>query len=237
VVIGGATVVTDGAAEAVDPMLAAAQDVIPRTIFRTGSRTEGALTDPSGVSFRSSVSSSADGQQIVSDSEVEVSSAVRSPMSKQLREHEVLARRLAGDWRQVVILERLARGGGGARWFFATSLETLEQVFDLFRGGSSVSFYFSRYLHVRVDQEESRQDIFDEVIQYGEVVLGYPSRDDLEFEMVIISGPSELTESLMHHPEGALAIWGQWPPRENDGHDVITIDLVDADGVLRSHPH
>jgi hypothetical protein len=37
---------------------------VPGTIFRTGSRTDGALTDPSGVSFRSSVSSSADGQQI-----------------------------------------------------------------------------------------------------------------------------------------------------------------------------
>ena len=158
-------------------------------------------------------------------------------MAKQLGKHEALARRLAGDWRQVVILERLARGGGRARWFFATSLATLEQVFDLFRGGSSVSFYFSGCLHVQVDQEERRQDIFDEVTQYGEVVLGYPSRDDPEFEMAIISGPSELTESLMHHPEGALAIWGQWPPRENDGHDVITIDLVDADGVQRPHPH
>jgi hypothetical protein len=158
-------------------------------------------------------------------------------MAKQLGKHEALARRVAGDWRQVVILERLARGGGRARWFFATSLATLEQVFDLFCGGSSVSFYFSGCLHVQVDQEERRQDIFDEVTQYGEVVLGYPSRDDPEFEMAIISGPSELTESLMHHPEGALAIWGQWPPRENDGHDVITIDLVDADGVQRPHPH
>ena len=37
---------------------------VPAVIFRTGSRTDGALTDPSGVSFRSSVSSSADGQQI-----------------------------------------------------------------------------------------------------------------------------------------------------------------------------
>jgi hypothetical protein len=158
-------------------------------------------------------------------------------MSKQLREHEVLARRLAGDWRQVVILERLARAGGAARWFFGTSLATLDQVFDLLRGGSSVSFYFSRCLHVQTDHEQSRQDMFDEVTQYGEVVLGYPSRDNPEFDMAIISGPSELTEFLMHHPEGALAVWGQWPPRGNDGHDVITIDLVDADGVRRSHPH
>jgi hypothetical protein len=42
----------------------AAEDDIPQLIFRTGSRTDNALTDPGGVSFRSSVSSSADGQQI-----------------------------------------------------------------------------------------------------------------------------------------------------------------------------
>jgi hypothetical protein len=158
-------------------------------------------------------------------------------MSKQLREHEALAQRLAGEWRQVVILERLARAGGAARWFFVTSLVTLDQIFDLLRGGSSVSFYFSRYLHVQADQDESRQDMFDEVTQYSEVVLGYPSQDDPEFEMAIISGPSGLAESLMHHPEGALAVWSQWPPRENNGLDVITVDLVDADGVLRPHPH
>jgi hypothetical protein len=34
-----------------------------RYIFRTGSQTENALTDPSGVSFRDSVSSSSDGSQ------------------------------------------------------------------------------------------------------------------------------------------------------------------------------
>src|SRR6266700_498516 len=41
-----------------------ARENVPGVIFRTGSRTDGALTDPFGVSFRSSVSSSADGQQI-----------------------------------------------------------------------------------------------------------------------------------------------------------------------------
>jgi hypothetical protein len=36
------------------------------TLFRTGSQTDNALTDPSGVSFRSSVSSSADQGQVFS---------------------------------------------------------------------------------------------------------------------------------------------------------------------------
>jgi len=41
-----------------------AEDDIPHVIFRTGSRTPNALTDPTGVSFRSSVSSSADRVQV-----------------------------------------------------------------------------------------------------------------------------------------------------------------------------
>ena len=161
-----------------------------------------------------------------------------SPMSQQLRDYRPLASRLAAEWRQVIVLERLARGAGAARWFFATNISALEHIFDLFRGGSSVSFYFSsRHLHVEADNEDSRQDMFDEVTKYGEVVLGYPSPDSPELEIAIISGPSELAEFLMLHPEGSLAVWGQWPPRENDGKDAITVDLVDADGILRAHPH
>lgn len=160
-----------------------------------------------------------------------------SPMSQQLRSYEPLSKRCAAGWQQIVVLERLARGAGAARWFFAANLAALERVFDLLRGGSNVSIYFSGQLHVEVDDETSRQHMFDEVTQHGEVVLGYPSSSDPDLEMTIISGPSELTEFLMLHPEGSLAVWGQWPSRANDGNDAITVDLVDADGALRSHPH
>jgi len=162
---------------------------------------------------------------------------MRSVMSQQLREHEALARRLAEEWQEIVILERWARAAGATRWFFVTGQAMLESVFDVLRGGSSVSFYFSKHLHVEVDNEAARQGMFDEITRYGELVLGYPQPGDAELEMVIASGPSELTECLMLHPEGALAVWGQWPPRENDGKTVISVDLVDADGILRSHPH
>jgi hypothetical protein len=52
-------------------------------------------------------------------------------MSQQLHAHEALATRLAGEWRQIVILERLARAAGATRWFFVTSRVMLEQVFEL----------------------------------------------------------------------------------------------------------
>jgi len=79
--------------------------------------------------------------------------------------------------------------------------------------------------------------MFDEIIRCGELVLGYPAPDQSQPEMAIISGPSELTECLILHPAGSLVVWGEWPARENDGENLITADLVDADGVLRPHPH
>src|SRR5579872_2120725 len=42
----------------------AAETGIPRFIYRTGSQTENALTDAAGVSFRDSVSSAANGEQV-----------------------------------------------------------------------------------------------------------------------------------------------------------------------------
>lgn len=162
---------------------------------------------------------------------------MRSAMSQQLREHGELARRLASEWREIVILERWARAAGATRWFFVTDQAMLERVFDLLHGGSSVSFYFAKHLHVEIDTETVRQEMFGEITAHGELVLGYPRPGDEELEMEIVTGPSELTECLMLHPEGALVVWGQWPPRENDGETGISVDLMDPDGVLRAHPH
>lgn len=166
-----------------------------------------------------------------------MSSTAQSPMSQQLRAHEALNRRLKAQWRQIIVLERLARAGGATRWFFVSKRTMLDAVFDRLRGGSCVSFYFSGHLHVEVDNEPARQEMFDEITHSGEIVLGYPTPDNVEIEMEIISGPSELTEYLMLHPEGSRVVWGEWPVKGNDGESVVTVDLVDSDGVLRSHPH
>ena len=158
-------------------------------------------------------------------------------MSQQLRSEENLRQRLGSSWREIVILERLARAGGATRWFFARSLAELELVFDLLRGGSCVSFYFANQLHVETDTDAARQRMFDEIAIETEIVLGYPSAGTVEVEMELISGPGELAERLMHHPEGSLIVWGKWPARSDDGHDGFTLNLVDTDGILRKHPH
>src|ERR1039457_6975821 len=113
-------------------------------------------------------------------------------MSQQLRNDPVLTRRLGSSWREIVILEL---------------------IFDVLRGGSCVSFYFANQLHVETDTEAAQQRMFDGITTDKELVLGYPSAGSIEVDMEIISGPGELTELLMHHPEGSLIVWGKWPAR------------------------
>jgi hypothetical protein len=108
---------------------------------------------------------------------------------------------------------------------------------DQLRPGSRVSFYFSGGPHAGRDDERIRQRMFEEITSTGEIVLGYLSASDIVVETDIISGPSELTEHLMHHPGGEQVIWGTWPAPMHDGHQAVTVDLVDVDGVMRSHPH
>ena len=160
-----------------------------------------------------------------------------SQMSQQLRNDPALTQRLSSSWCEIIILERLARGGGATRWFFARSPAELELIFDALRGGSCVSFYFANQLHVETDTEAARQRMFDEITAEKELVLGYPSAGSIEVDMEIISGPGELAELLMHHPEGSLIVWGKWPARSDDGHDGITFNLVRRGGILRTHPH
>ncbi|WP_432948906.1 hypothetical protein ACQPXM_15000 [Kribbella sp. CA-253562] len=160
-----------------------------------------------------------------------------SAMARQVAEHELLSGRWSMPWSDVVVLERLARGGGTARWFLVTSPGDVNTVYDELRPGSCVSFYFSGGPDVGRNDEATRQRMFEEITSAGEIVLGRPADSGVELDLDIISGPGELTEYLMHHAEGARVVWGTWPAPLNDGQDAITVDLVDADGVLRAHPH
>jgi hypothetical protein len=158
-------------------------------------------------------------------------------MTRQLIADAGLSARISKPWRRVVVLERLARAGGAANWYLIRSKEDFDRVLQVLRGGSCVSFYFADQLHVETDTDSARQRMFDVVTSTGEVIVGYPAESVPELDMEIISGPGELGSYLMSHREGLLVIWGAWPERDNDGCNAITIDLVDEDGILRSHPH
>ena len=160
-----------------------------------------------------------------------------TPMANQVLSHDPLSHRLQSTWNHAVILERLARGGGATRWYFARSADELRDVLDRLRGGSSVSFYFDDQLNVEIDTDSVRQRMFDAVTPAREVVVGYPERACVVLAVELVTGSTELAEVLVHRTEGELVVWGPWPSREGDPRGAITMDLVDADGVLRSHPH
>jgi hypothetical protein len=158
-------------------------------------------------------------------------------MSCQVKDHEGLSRRLKLPWSRVVILERLARGGGASRWYYATSEEQFKNALSHLRGGSIVSLFFGDELNVDLDTDEARQRMFDQVSPSREIIIGYPEDNLSILRVDLVTGPSELSEVLIHHPEGETVVWGKWPSAKQDGHSVFTLRLVDEDGVLRSHPH
>jgi hypothetical protein len=161
---------------------------------------------------------------------------VSSIIANQVRHDKAFAERLTSRWQYVVVLERLARAAGATRWYCAQSEPELSRVIDELRGGSCVSFYFDDQLRVDLDDEAARQQMFEAVSPAREIVLGYPTEGQIHVDTELVTGPSELSEVLMHHPEGGVVLWGPWPSRTGSS-STVSIDLVDEDGVLRMHPH
>jgi hypothetical protein len=161
---------------------------------------------------------------------------VPAAVADQVKRDTALASRLRMPWQQIIVLERFARAAGAARWYFARSALEFDRVIEELRGGSCVSFYFDEQLRVDFDNEAARQAMFDEVSPAREILLGYPIEGQVHVQIELVTGPTELTEALMHRVEGGVVFWGPWPSREG-GPGTVTIDLVDEDGILRPHPH
>ena len=159
-------------------------------------------------------------------------------MAEQLRAELRLVQRLARPWDRVVVLERLARGGGDHRWFYATKTDEIEAIFSTLRGGSWVSFYFGDDIAVESLTDDTIGRMFEVMEASGEIVLGTPIDGRVDFDdRGLPTGPSELTEALSFIAPGSLVIWGRFPAPGDDGESAVSIRLVDPDGVLRSHPH
>jgi hypothetical protein len=133
---------------------------------------------------------------------------VSTVVSDQVQRDPAYARQLQSSWRHVVVLERLARGGGAARWYFASDREHLAAILDQLQtsGGSCVSFYFDDQLLVEVDDENVRQRMFDAAAKDREIVIGYPAGSGLAISMELPTGTSELSEVLLRHPSGECVV-------------------------------
>lgn len=139
--------------------------------------------------------------------------------------------------RPAVVLERVARGGGATNWFYVASPGQLDELASRLRPGSSVSFYFDDRIKRSVLGDEFVDDVLDIVAAEGEAVVGVLADGGLELDVDFVAGLGDLTEMLGGRRDGAVVFAGAFPGRDDDGVNAVTVDLPDADGVVRSHPH
>jgi hypothetical protein len=144
--------------------------------------------------------------------------------------------RLVAD-HPAVVLERLARGAGAARWFRVASDRQLELLCAEFSPGSTVSFYFDdRIAFVPYDGAAVLR-ILDLIATHGDAVVGVLHDSQLEISVAFVAGANELGEFAENLPPKSVVFVGAFPAADDDGHDAVTLSLPDRDGVVRRHPH
>ena len=137
----------------------------------------------------------------------------------------------------VVILERIARGGGATRWYYCSHLVVLEKVVAQLAPGSVVSFYFDRRINSALYSKELEIELRTIVADTGELLIGRLAEDQSHIEMEVLTGFQELAEFAAWIDPASRVFYGSFPGRDNDGTRFVTLVLPDLDGVVRSHPH
>ncbi len=99
----------------------------------------------------------------------------------------------------VIILERVARGGGATRWFYCRSMAEVVALLPSFRPGSRVGFYFDDRIRREPFSDEVGEQINAIATATGEVFLGRDRLGEPELEMDVYS-PEELPERLAGQP-------------------------------------
>lgn len=162
--------------------------------------------------------------------------ALDNAMVKQLEGHSELAARLASLRDRVVVLERIARGGGATRWYLGKTPEECQRIYRLLGPGSRVTFYFAGPLRVEPLDDRVIGAMFGAVGEDREIMVGVPDDEDpVSLAVELLSGPRELTEFLVQPRPSGDVVWGPYPDVAEP--DSETLVLVDSDGVSRPHPH
>ncbi len=137
----------------------------------------------------------------------------------------------------VVVLERIARGGGETRWFFIESTPELDVLIERLAPGSVVTFYFDgRIARIHADARLT-EELLSTIEDTGDVMVGLLGPDSCTIEMESIGGPLGLAEFMETLGTASTIFAGPFPARDNDGENAVTVAVPDADGVIRDHPH
>ena len=146
------------------------------------------------------------------------------------------ARRRVEEAEQAIVLERLARGGGATRWYVLRNAGDLDALALKVSPGSRVSLYFDGRFLVGGFGDDERRAVTEIIDRDGEAVLGAVGASNIEAEVEFPSSVSEAEEFAQAHAQETLVV-GAFPAAEDDGIAAVTVDLPDADGVVRSQPH
>jgi hypothetical protein len=145
------------------------------------------------------------------------------------------------DWAEsgaeILVYERIARGGGATRWYVATDADQLRNVVSLLRPGSCVSFYRDGRIRRAPFSDEVGTELIEYIVRDRDALLGWRIPGTPELNMEVISGSVELSEFKAEAIAQGEVFYGASPGRDNDGVNAITVMMPDADGVIRPHPH
>lgn len=142
-----------------------------------------------------------------------------------------------GNDEPVIVLERLARGGGATNWWLAPDEKCLDAISDRLQPGSAVSVYTAEYLREMPYFDEGRREARRVLADVGEVCLGLRAATGCGVDMEFVAGAGELAEFEATLGFDSRVVVGEFPPRVDDGRTGVTWIVPDADGVVRDHPH
>ena len=135
----------------------------------------------------------------------------------------------------VVILERIARGGGATRWHYCCTLSEVRDVVKSMRPGSQVGFFFDDRIRRRSFSEDIAAEILDIASAVGEVCIGRATGAGNEYTMDLV-GVEEAMSVTTGLKTGEVVLFGAFPSIEDDHIHSITFIPPDLDGVIRPQP-
>lgn len=135
-----------------------------------------------------------------------------------------------------VVLERLARGGGGSRWYYCPDEAHLVAVETRLRPGSLVSFYFDDRIQSGLYSSDIKAKVLTIPAKSGPLI-GPLNNDGIEIDMIVDVDPGELEEYNSVLLSAKRVFYGEFPGSDSDEFNSITLTLPDADGVTRKHPY
>lgn len=139
--------------------------------------------------------------------------------------------------KDAIVLERIAYGGGATNWYYCTNPEGLLAIEAALRGGSVVTFCFDDRFVWSEDLAAVEQAANRILESEGCCLVGALCTDGYRLDAQVVLDRIDIEQTIAElTPRGRL-VYGGFPARDNDGVAAVTLQLPDADGVVRPHPH